>query len=129
MKNSISISLFCLSVALLLNLVVSSKDYKLIKIQTDKGKCLDGSAPAIYYRKSSNPNWIIYFESGGWCGTPDFAGTLADCYSRSQTPLGSSSSYSDSENFEGIMSSKYEISRYYHDYNGVWIKYCDGTGH
>jgi hypothetical protein len=52
----------------------------------NNARCLDGSPPAFYISKPATPssNWILYFESGGWCYD-----TKA-CYERSLTSLGSS---------------------------------------
>jgi hypothetical protein len=36
-------------------------------------KCLDGSPPALYYKKAANPSasrhWVLFFKGGGWCCT------------------------------------------------------------
>ena len=46
------------------------------------GKCLDGSAPAFYYKPGKvKGKFLIYFEGGGWCGSPDgYQLALEDCY-------------------------------------------------
>lgn len=51
-------------------------------------KCLDGSPPVYYYRRGSSPGkLIIALKGGGWCTSEE------DCYDRSLTALGSSTSY------------------------------------
>ena len=52
-------------------------------------KCLDGTAPGFYIRKSTtgSTNWLIHLQGGGWCVSLD------DCFKRSLTPLGSSKTY------------------------------------
>lgn len=112
--------------------VCADTSYTLYKINSDSAKCLDGTAPAFYYRKGSlTTKWLIFFEGGGWCGTPDPTTTLADCYSRSQTDLGSSKNYPSTSSFDqwGILSPLYANNKYYYEYNKVFVKYCDGTGH
>ncbi|CAI7811807.1 unnamed protein product [Closterium sp. NIES-54] len=48
--------------------------------------CLDGSAPGFYYRKgygSGRNNWVLYFEGGAWCASPE------SCVRRAASRLGS----------------------------------------
>merc|ERR1712166_1024588 len=46
--------------------------------------CLDGSPGMFYLKKgSSNANWLLVFEGGGWCYSKN------DCSARAFGPLGS----------------------------------------
>lgn len=128
--NKLLLSIFLVSIITLTS--SATTDYTLIKLSSSSAKCLDGTSPAFYYYKGALANkWIVYFEGGGWCGTPDPSTTLADCYARSQTDLGSSKNYPATQSFNGwgILSPVYSDNNYYYDYNKVFIKYCDGTGH
>ena len=42
----------------------------LTKLSADEypeAKCLDGSTYGYYLRKGSSPNFLLFFEGGGWC--------------------------------------------------------------
>lgn len=46
------------------------KAYTLIKLPTERGaKCLDGSPASIYVKNGRTDKFMIYFNSGGWCGS------------------------------------------------------------
>lgn len=107
-------------------------DYKLYKISADGAKCLDGTQPGFYYHKGSeSEKWIIFFEGGGWCGTPDPNTSLENCYERSLTDFGSSKNYPEKKNYDGdgLLSNKRDRNKYFYHYSKIYVKYCDGTGH
>ena len=45
---------------------------------TDPGAlCLDGSPGAYYIHRGTSPlRILVFFQGGGWCGSPDFESTL-----------------------------------------------------
>ena len=89
-------------------------------------RCLDGTRPAYYIRKASSSanssKFIVYFQGGGWCYT------LSDCASRATGALGSSSSYPPAAASKGgIVDPDPARNPNFHDWNLVWVPYCDGT--
>lgn len=93
----LKISLFCLLIAS----VLCAFTYKKYSIDDPDALCLDGTKPAYYFKEGKKLNWVIYFEGGGWCGTPESLGaTIEDCYQRSKTRLGSSNSYTDTYQYK-----------------------------
>lgn len=77
-------------------------NYTLHMVDNDQALCLDGTKPGFYFFKGTQSNkWVIFFEGGGWCGLDDPNSTLADCYARSQTDLGSSKNYPASLSLKG----------------------------
>lgn len=54
---------------------------------------------------------------------------MQDCYLRSVTYVGTCQWDPPVAVKNGILSSDPESNWYYHDYNSVFIRYCDGTGH
>lgn len=51
-------------------------------------RCLDGSAPAYYFKEGTTEkgkkNWVLFVQGGGWCYKE------TDCYERSNNDRGSS---------------------------------------
>eukprot|EP00659_Diplonema_papillatum_P001600 gene1600-2388_t len=94
----------------------------------DGAMCIDGSPAAFYFRPGSGADvnhWVIYFEGGGWCYDP------ADCYYRSTTHDGSSSTYPPQQTLTGtvggMMSANCSVNPDLCKYNYVYLKYCDGN--
>jgi hypothetical protein len=92
------------------------------------GRCLDGTLGAYYLRPPLNPvstpmsTFVIYNEGGGWCASD------ANCYDRSLTSLGSSTTYpntiADSAwPYEGAALFN---STYFVNATIAYAKYCDG---
>lgn len=83
--------------------------------------CLDGSDPAYYFAPGSSTGadkWFIYHEGGGWCTT------LADCYARSKTRLGSSKDYANTMDLgDGYFSNKININPVMHNWNKVCLNF------
>jgi hypothetical protein len=79
--------------------------YTLVKHPIETGaRCLDGTQAALYYNLGSEKNrnkFMIYFDSGGLCTGASLADTLASCYKRSLTNLGSSNKYTPTRDYEG----------------------------
>jgi hypothetical protein len=95
-------------------------------------KCLDGSQPAFYYRRSPTAatatKWHVHFEGGGWCWD------LPWCNNRADTSYGSSKSYAAclsaaSLNQKDIFSTDPALNPPLHDWQTVHVKYCDGTSY
>lgn len=83
-------------------------------------------------RPGASPNFVIYLQGGGWCydqncDDPTRAGTLTDCRSRSQSSLGSSSSWSSSYSGWGILSSSASQNPVFHNWTSIYVPYCDGA--
>ena len=94
-------------------------------------KCLDGSPAALYYLEGvQSDKFVVYFEGGGLCRGDGPAETIEYCYKRSFTGLGSSVNYPDSRSFEkwAFLSSEMQ-SNPFHDWNKVFVPYCDGSTH
>jgi len=91
--------------------------------------CLDGSKPVFYYRKATSrksKKWLLFFEGGGWCYTFD------DCFERSQISRGSTKqdpNCSPSHFFQDHLSNNPRINPMMHDWNMVYIRYCDGSSY
>lgn len=87
--------------------------------------CLDGSVPGYWIWKTDNEthknNWIIYFQGGGWCYSE------ADCWGRSQTTLGSSVHWPQTQNLGGMLDNDCTMSPDFCHYNKVMLGYCDGN--
>lgn len=96
-------------------------------------RCLDGSAPGYYIRRSTSgksTSWKFHLMGGGWCMS------AADCYARSQSLLGSSTYWTpwlstlwppEFAGFYGLMDANVSANPYFGDFNFVWIAYCDGS--
>lgn len=85
--------------------------------------CLDGSPPGYYMRKGSGEGtrkWVLHLMGGGWCTT------TADCYERSKAIYGSSKKWPESYEFFGILSDDALVNPDFHDWNAVFLMYCDG---
>jgi len=66
--------------------------------------------------------WQIHHEGGGWCTS------VADCYGRSQTGLGSSKGYTATIDLPfGYMSNSRTVNPMMYNWNKVYLKYCDGA--
>ncbi|KAL1321440.1 pectin acetylesterase 5 isoform X3 [Arachis ipaensis] len=97
----------------------------LLSNATQRGAlCLDGSAPGYHFQKgfgSGYQNWLLHIEGGGWCES------VASCYQRKMTALGSSKHMETEVPFSGILSSDPSQNPYFFNWNKVRIRYCDGA--
>ena len=91
---------------------------------SDNAVCLDGSPAVYYHRKGTGSGinkWIISQQGGGWCST------AAECASRAQTALGSTSHDPPSMIINaGYMSVDKAINPMMWNWNAVVLRYCDG---
>jgi O-palmitoleoyl-L-serine hydrolase len=96
-------------------------------LSDSKSQCIDGTRAVYYLRAGTGTGiskWHIHFEGGGWCYD------LESCHYRSTTKFGSSKEY------EECFSYKFNNSAYFssnetenpllHNYNMVYVRYCDG---
>eukprot|EP01083_Nonionella_stella_P303747 1052613_1 len=90
-----------------------------------RGFCLDGSAPAFYYRPgTAATKYQIYFEGGGFCFN------YKDCSKRSQTKLGSSRTYKNYAWFNTeYLSTNQHMNPLSHNWNTLYIRQCDGMAY
>ena len=63
---------------------------------------------------------IIHLEGGGVCEDEE------DCLGRSKTDLGSSKNWNQMADFGGFLSDIEFFNKNFHDWNIVFVKYCDG---
>ena len=112
--------------------------YRLPMSKYPHAVCLDGSPGAFWFLKGSGAglsNFVIFHEGGGWCEI------LNECYGRSLSRLGSSAGWAESANCtdlkswtqpcnaggsQGLISHDRTINPVMHDWNKVYIGYCDG---
>lgn len=105
---------------------------------TPRAACLDGTMPGYYISPSptGSKNWVIHTQGGGWCVSPQ------DCLGRSQTALGSSSSWGAAGcpnssspvctadgGAAGMLSNNSATNPLLWDANKVFVAYCDGTSY
>ncbi len=96
------------------------------------GACLDGSPAGLYYHEGSAKNkdkFVLYMDSGGFCGGSTLSQTLEDCYKRSFSSLGTTVNYPKQKNMDkmGLISPLEEKNPVFHDWTKVFIIYCDGS--
>lgn len=108
-------------------------------------RCLDGSDYQFYIQKGKGDganNFLLFFDGGGWCSSKVYNSTLESCYKRTETYLGSSngSVYQKIANYFGIkkivlfkrfasaFSSDSSYNPTFHNWNKVFMSYCDGRG-
>lgn len=104
------------------------------KAEYPRARCLDGTSAGYYFREGQTEKFLVYFEGGGWCydqncANPSKAGTLNDCWKRSQGRLGSSKSWSNWQDayLTGVLSSRKSENPVFHDWALAYVPYCDGA--
>eukprot|EP00659_Diplonema_papillatum_P010689 gene10689-16445_t len=86
--------------------------------------CLSGSPGGYYYGKANSENvnnWLIFFQGGGWCYDE------VDCYYRSMTALGNSSSWAPTFEDGGMISQNCTVNPTFCNFNIAYLRYCDGN--
>lgn len=65
------------------------------------------------------------------CGGKTLSDTLANCYDRAGTNLGSSLNYTATKNMDswGMLSEQADINPLFAEWTKVWVPYCDGSLH
>ncbi len=87
-------------------------------------RCLDGTPGAYYFREGSGDGarkWYIHQQGGGWCES------MKDCFDRSHSALGSSSSYAKLSPLSGgYFDTRPAVNPMMYNWNLVFMPYCDG---
>ena len=117
-----------LAIFLLVVAINSALTYDKVILQDRTALCLDGS-PGAYYIHAGDPKKVMFFmEGGAWCGDVSTSATLENCYKRSKTALGSSTSYPGHVSWSsGALSD--DGDNYFNGWTRIFMKYCDGSGH
>lgn len=87
---------------------------------------MDGSPPAYYFdngQGNGTDNWLIYLEGGGWCVNH------TDCKGRTEQGLGSSTRRLRNMSFYGIISKNSSENPEFHNWNKIYVVYCDGSSY
>jgi hypothetical protein len=114
---------------------LSLKLSKVSQATSPKAACIDGTAPAYYWREGAGTDAtkaILFLEGGGWCYPSDINQTSgSNCAVRAKSALGSSKRYGPS-----IASTGYEGGSGYTsgdptktafaNFAVSYVKYCDG---
>lgn len=117
------------------NLVVNPDEWQTVILEAAARElgatCLDGTASAYYFRPAAGSNqWIVHLEGGGWCATVD------ECYWMSTGVTGSNRTFladkaQHLETFQGgahgFLSSDPEVNPYFHNFNKIIVRSCDGS--
>jgi len=119
----LSCLVFCLFASV--SLAANTGILVLLKDAVKEGAaCLDGTPPAYYFQQGTGTGankWQVHHEGGGWCES------LADCFGRSKTTLGSSSTYAQTAELPfGYLSNDPSVNPQMYNWNKVYLKYCDG---
>lgn len=132
-------SVQCLCWAALLLFVASDAasfdDWEVVRLEkaaAERGAiCLDGTAPAYYFRPSQGSDqWLLHLEGGGWCATVD------ECFWMSTGVTGSNRTFlADKEQHldtfqggaHGLLSSDPSVNPDFHNFNKVFVRSCDGS--
>lgn len=97
---------------------------KLDNTETNGAVCLDGTPGGYYISQGTGSGankWLLFFQGGGWCYSED------DCWGRSKTALGSSSSWGPTTNIGGLASDDCTRNPTFCNWNRVQLTYCDGN--
>lgn len=109
--------------------------YQLVLHSQERGAaCLDGSPTGLYIHKGAglkSDKFMIYFDSGGFCGAGTLAETIESCYKRSSSSLGTTKNYKPEKDFTGygLLSPVPEENPLFWDWTKVFVIYCDGSEH
>lgn len=118
-------------VILFFHIPIIERPFSIIEVNTSK--CLDGTNYKFLFSKGNAADkFLIHFEGGGFCGLN--TDPLIDCEKRAQGQFGSSNYVSILMRFifskySRIFSQKVEYNPLFHDWNKVYIRYCDGMMH
>lgn len=105
-------------------LTTVGKRYLLPREAYPKARCLDGTSPVVYIRRNpSSTKWLLFLEGWGFCHS------LHDCLERSYTSHGSTKGephFLDLRQHGPYFSADKHENPLLHDFNWVFIRYCDG---
>ena len=109
----------------------AAQTWQLVRLGNDAvtagARCLDGSAGAYYIKAGVGENaskFVVFQQAGGWCMS------IEDCYSRSQTALGSTVSdpaTTDSWTIEDLLVGDAARNPLFYNWTSVYLRYCDGA--
>jgi O-palmitoleoyl-L-serine hydrolase len=118
--------------------------YDVIELpQTSDARCLDGTNYKFFIQEGKDEgknNFLIFFDGGGWCSNKVYNSTLESCYQRTKTYLGSSEStlmqkiskFTKKQVFlkrlMNLLSSDKTDNPIFHNWNKIFLSYCDGRG-
>jgi hypothetical protein len=90
--------------------------------------CIDGSVGGFHARNGSKTSMVISLPGGGWCWND------ANCGSRANTPLGSSTKYIESRGRpltvgQGELSGDPKLNPHFYGFTAVSPIYCDGSNY
>jgi len=115
-----------------------SQPLQLTKIDqtvSPNAKCIDGTAPAYYWRNGNGTDSkkaVLFLEGGGWCYPSEVLQvTGANCAYRAKSGLGSSTGYKPSipntgyEGGSGYLSGN-STETAWANWSVAYVKYCDG---
>lgn len=93
-----------------------------------RGVCLDGSAPAYFFRPgwgSGASKFLIHYEGGGWCTSEEA------CLDRAGTGYGSSRAFLNETDLSVVLKNYFSkdpaSNPLFYNWNIVQLKYCDGA--
>jgi hypothetical protein len=95
--------------------------------------CLDGTPAGVFFVKGHGTGLnktVLIFDGGGWCDGRTRNDMLDDCFKRATTDdwLGSSKNWPDSV-YAAYWTGDLSDDSVYWNWNRIYVKYCDGTGH
>jgi len=102
-------------------------------------KCLDGTAPTYdIVRNCNSDKWVLFFEGGSWCGdAASCAKRVGWVYPKPADediispeppfpPQWGKAGHFGTADLGGLMSQDPSINPDFHDWNKVFLHYCDG---
>jgi hypothetical protein len=107
-----------------------------VQLNGPLGRCLDGTNPVYYIHRGAATNkWVVFFQGGDWCTRYEQTGVKdyqRSCYARSFTDgsskrAGPYKSLSTLSRMFGVLSTSEVDNPLAHDWNKVYVRYCDGT--
>merc|ERR1712166_70576 len=105
-------------------------------------KCLDGTAPTYdIVRNCNSDKWVLFFEGGSWCGDrKSCANRVGWIYPKPADedlvspdpgalpkPANGKAGHFGTADLGGLMSQDAAINPDFHDWNKVFLHYCDGA--
>eukprot|EP01084_Bolivina_argentea_P141560 248738_1 len=132
-------AIFALSLSILVSICLSQPPPPQFAypnfLENKDAVCLDGT-PGVFYMSNGTESskYVIYFQGGGFCPTlsqPPEPRCFDDCYSRSQTPHGSTQHAPPKMDLNHIgnavyLSNNKSINPLMANWNHIVCTYCDG---
>ncbi len=143
-----SVKLIIISLFFLLTSYITYREveiYQQIEMPSSTGaRCLDGSPFHINVQKghgSGSNNYLLFFDGGGWCSSKTYNSTMESCDKRTNSYLGSSQdnfgrrimNYLQTtllmKRLVPALSSDQNLNPAFHNWNKIYLNYCDGRGY